>query len=174
MSDGTPRDAAFDAWCRATYPRTLARLRRKRRSLPLHDAQEIVQDAYHKVYEHWTEIENPDGFLWDVTCKLTIDHWRKRQAAPVAPVDWAEEFGTTPAPECDQPETCVEHRHLIGVMKRLSSDDQRVLLMHVHGSTKEEQAEALATTADTARVRLHRAKKRLEQLVTQDEEEAQQ
>jgi RNA polymerase sigma factor (sigma-70 family) len=171
VSDGTPRDAAFDQWCRATYPRTLKRLLNRRRDLSVLDAQEIVQDAYHRVYQNWDRIRDPDGFVWDATKKLTIDHWRKRKSILESPVDASEAFGGKVAPIDGEPEHCVEHSNLLRLINQLPRDYHKVLVMDALGHTTEEQCEALGGVKDgTARVKLSRARKKLEELVKKDEE----
>ena len=170
MSNETPQDSEFDAFYRATYVRTLSRLMYKWSSLSRSDAEEIVQDAYRRVWKGWATVRYPDAYLWTAVGHVTIDHWKKRGSTPEILCEDPGLFTAAAAPASTDPEQYVAVTHILSSFQQLSDADQKVIVMDACGESGEAQAEALGVTPGTARVRLCRARKKVGELIAQDEE----
>ncbi|MER7937903.1 MULTISPECIES: RNA polymerase sigma factor [unclassified Streptomyces] len=172
MSNEAPRtrdEAGFEAFFGERFTPTVFRLMARESRLAQADAEDIVSAAFWETSENWSKIRDPEGYLWDRVAKRHIDFWRKlktREAEHLC--DPAESIATKPAPEGEEPEQCVGVLHLRELIGKLSTDDQRVINMESWGVSHEDVAKALGVTEGTYRVRLHRAKRRLEKLVNEE------
>ncbi|MER6112669.1 RNA polymerase sigma factor [Streptomyces hirsutus] len=171
MSDEVPRtEEEFASFFKDSYNPTVRRLMAREARLLQADAEAIVALAFHETSVQWREVRDPGGFLWDRVVKRLIDHWRKQRTTPEIPCDTSERIFVRPAPMDGEPERCVERMHVNMLIDELSPLDQQAIRLDLDGATSAELAEALGTTANAARVRLHRAKARLAKLVDREAE----
>ncbi|MFF0205850.1 RNA polymerase sigma factor [Streptomyces sp. NPDC005017] len=171
MSDEAPeRPDEFAAFYRASYGRTLRRLIKKGQ-ISQHDAEDILSIAYAETARQWCNIRDPHGYLWDRVCKRFLDYWRKRkQQGREALCDPSGEISVLPESAASRPEGCVELARLYELIAQLPADDQLLILMDAYGYSKEDQATKLNVSPGAVRVRLCRAKKKLDALVEKDRE----
>ncbi|MFJ5064623.1 RNA polymerase sigma factor [Streptomyces nigra] len=171
MSDEAPRtEEEFDAFFKDSYTPTVRRLMGRETRLTQADADAIVARAFHETYMRWSEVRDPQGYLWDRVVKRLIDHWRKQQATREVLCDTSERIFVRPAPMDGEPERCMDRMHVEKLIDELSPRDQRAIRLDLAGATSAQLAEALGTTENTARVCLHRAKTRLAKLVDREAE----
>ncbi|WP_307680591.1 RNA polymerase sigma factor [Streptomyces sp. V4I2] len=136
------------------------------------DAEDVLSVAYTETSRAWDDIVDPEGFLWDRVSKRFLDHVRKqKQRDQEFLCDPSEKIAHVPAPVDGEPEGCVGLIRLAELITQLPPDDQKVIVMDACGDSKEDQAVALSTSPGAARVRLSRAKKKLDVLVKKDAEE---
>jgi RNA polymerase sigma factor (sigma-70 family) len=160
----------FRSFFRARYNPTVRRLMAREPRLSQADAEEIVSTAFNETSRWWSTVRDPEAFLWDRVSKRNVDFWRKQQTLQEFPCEISETIIAKTAPKDGEPEHCVDLLRLNELIGELSPDDQRLIAMDYLGATAAEQAEELGTTEGAIRVRLHRAKKRLETLVNREAE----
>ncbi|MEU6258648.1 sigma factor-like helix-turn-helix DNA-binding protein [Streptomyces sp. NPDC047043] len=171
MSNEAPRTMdEFRSFFRTRYNPTVRRLMARESRLAQADAEDVVAAAFQETAQWWTSVRDPEAFLWDRVIKRHVDFWRKQQALREVPCEMSEKIVVQTAPKDGEPEHCVGLLRLNELIGQLSTDDQRVIAMDYFGATAAQQAKELGTTEQAARVRLHRAKKRLQKLVTQETE----
>lgn len=108
------------------------------------------------------------------------DHLRRRGANPVDRAAHGDEFSVTalldalapdapaPAPE-DAPDRHATHECLLDAVRQLPLDGRRILLLHDFGEMPLDQVAAqLGCSVGTAKVRLHRARRRLGEVCRAD------
>ncbi|MFJ1550583.1 RNA polymerase sigma factor [Streptomyces sp. NPDC088246] len=136
------------------------------------DAEDVLSVAYTETSQKWDEIEDPEGFLWDRVCKRFLDHLRReKKRAQELLCDPSEQMAHLPAPARGEPESGVGLARMTELIAQLSPDDQKVIVMDACGESSQDQAVALRTSPGAVRVRLSRAKRKLDILVKKDAEE---
>lgn len=119
-----------------------------------HEAEEIVQDAFLKVWERWAdvgEMADPTGYLYRTAMNL----WRsrgRRAALAVRKVVHA-------APPKDDMEAIEERDAVVRVLARLTPRQRAaIVLVDLLGLTSESAGKALGVRASTVRVLAARAR----------------
>jgi RNA polymerase sigma factor (sigma-70 family) len=124
--------------------------------------EDIVQDvllAIHNKRHTWREDEPVQPWLYAIARYKVIDAFRRDRRASVPIEDMAN---TLPAPEAADP---TEHTDAMRVIGRLEpASAELVLSIMRHGASIRDLALRFGITEGAARVRLHRATKRLGQL----------
>ena len=113
-----------------------------------HEAEEIAQDAFLKLWEHWERVaglEDPTGYLFRTAMNLFRNRRRRallavRRAVRLAPVD-------------DGIAAVEERDAVVRVLGRLTTSQRAALVMtDLLGFTSEEAGAALGVRASTVRV----------------------
>lgn len=155
--------ARFDALYRECARSVIAYLRRRASH---DDALEVAAEVFTVVWRRLDEVPDPAlPWLFGVCRRQLANHRRgaRRRLALV------QRVGQQPAPLVEQPEP-VDGR-LGRALTELSEDDRElVLLIGWEGLSPTEAADVLDILPATARTRLHRARRRLEAAL-QDQEE---
>jgi RNA polymerase sigma-70 factor (ECF subfamily) len=100
-------------------------------------AEDLVQDAFLKLHQHWSEVENPRAWLFRAVRNLALNHLRdhKRETA----LDDAPET-TTDQP--DAPETLGRHE-AVGMLRMLVAEmkpaDRRLIRLKYQHNLKYDQ-----------------------------------
>lgn len=151
----------------------------KRRCLPLHirlyqtafrllgnamDAEDMVQEAYLKLWEKRDELErvaNLEAYCTSLIRNLCIDAFRQKRPEENGPLP--EEWSLT---DKENGETALEIRdetdQLIKLIGRLPEGQRTVMTLHdVEGCSYEEIEETTGYTAINIRVMLSRARKKI-------------
>lgn len=165
---------AFDELVRRTYLDTLAVARRYTGNED--DARDVVQEAYLRAYRGIRSFRGDARFstwMYRITanCAATF-HERRRRHVAAGLDDHAEEL-VDPSPDRD-PElraaAALLRRDIETALRRLPDRLRTVLVLRdVYDLAHEEIAEILGITEGAAKVRLHRARRRLRELVGPDE-----
>ncbi|HET6866718.1 MAG TPA: RNA polymerase sigma factor [Solirubrobacteraceae bacterium] len=129
-----------------------------------HDAEEVVQEALARAWRGRRSCRNPDEPLaWCL--QITRNEAfrlirRQRQRAPVEPLDAGSDVADEQA--LHEPDRTVIRLDVARALKRLSASERvLILLRYEQGLSHPQIAARLDIPEATARVRLHRAQKRL-------------
>ena len=135
-------------------------------------AEDLCQEAYIKAFEAISSLHEPERalpWLYRILKNLSIDRFRSaahRREAPTEDIDVVIDPSTKAADR----DKILEVRELMG---RLDEGDRfLVLAVHLEGHTYKEAAEMAGLTEDAVRLRLHRARKFLLEIVAQGETKA--
>ncbi|WP_426571913.1 RNA polymerase sigma factor [Aquihabitans sp. McL0605] len=136
----------FDAIYREERPGLLRLARVLLRSQPV--AEELVQEAFLRLHDHFGEVHNPAGFLRTVVVRLAItargrDDMERARLALLPPVRH---------PDMEEPDETWE------ALGRLPPERATVLVLRFYEDLGHEQiAEVLGCSAGTVRSRVRRA-----------------
>jgi RNA polymerase sigma-70 factor (ECF subfamily) len=127
-------------------------------------AEDAAQEAFWKAYRalpDYREEQNFGGWLRRIVVRCALDLLRRRR--PEGPLSGAE-----PAPERE--EARIETRsRLVHALAQISAFDRELLLsVKADGRSIGEVAGDLGITAVSARVRLHRARKKLKKILLEE------
>jgi len=141
------------------------------------DAQDLVQEAFIKVWRHWGE-ESPDSFkswIYRVMHNLYMDHLRKRRRTAAASLDIVSDDGESPweqrlaenGPTPFQTAEQTELRQTVAQAIRRLNPDFRVpiVLCDLEGFAYDEIARILGCPIGTVRSRIHRGREQLRRLL---------
>jgi len=150
----------------------------RRMTLSRHDAEDLVQDVCVKVFDHLDEFERmeyPRAWLLRVMYNLFVDSTR---AAVRSPVDMAGTGDDSAEPdhlESDAPrpedEVLREQRiaHVLRAMRCLNAEQCALVAMHdVEGVSVDELSRMTGQPAGTIKSQLHRTRKKLGRLLTNE------
>jgi RNA polymerase sigma factor (sigma-70 family) len=150
-------------WFRGIYARHYPDLVRYglRRLGDIAAAEELAQEVFLVAWRRRWEV--PSGrtlpWLYAVGRRLLANHWRAERAAPPA-----LELGEVPS--ADRHDGVARLLDVRAALARLSGDDQEILrLVGWEQLSVREAALVLGCGAATAKVRLHRARRRLAELL---------
>ncbi|MFF3585005.1 RNA polymerase sigma factor [Streptomyces mirabilis] len=172
MSDEAPRtrdEDEFASFFHTRFNPTVRRLMAREARLPQADAEDIVSAAFREMHRDWSAVRDPEAWIWNRTLLRNIDFWRRQQLRKDAErlTDFSELSSLPSASKDGEPEECINLNHVYELIGKLSPEDQRMITRDYCGVSHEEQAKELGLSPNTFRVRLHRAKRRLEKLVSQ-------
>lgn len=133
-----------------------------------HDAQDITQDAFVRIWENAPEYR-PQGspMAWILTITRNLARMQLRRSARHTDLDEAE-WNAIPA---DLPAVTPEDRHLLQTaLAALSDEERKVILLHaVSGLKHREIAAVLELPLPTVLSKYHRALKKLRAFVKGDD-----
>jgi len=148
-----------------------------------HDAQDAVQEAFASAFRALNKF-NGDAMLSTWLHRIVVNaslvqlrSRRRRSEQPIEPLlprfDHDGEWIDDPATWTDETETILERRDSREMVRRCIErlpDKYRcvLLLRDIEELDTEETARSLATTANTVKVRLHRARQALKALIERD------
>jgi RNA polymerase sigma-70 factor (ECF subfamily) len=174
-------DAAFEMVVQRYGGRMLATARRFLNNE--HDAQDAVQEAFASAFRALDKF-NGDAMLSTWLHRIVVNaslvqlrSRRRRSEQPIEPLlprfDHDGEWIDDPATRTDATETILERRDSREMVRRCIErlpDKYRcvLLLRDIEELDTEETARSLATTANTVKVRLHRARQALKTLIERD------
>jgi RNA polymerase sigma factor (sigma-70 family) len=154
------RDDAFTAFFRAEYPglvRTLYLVTRDKEQ-----ARDVAQEAFIQLFARWRRIshyDRPDAWVRRVGIRMAVRASRREQIRPR--LERELDFATFPKP--------VDLDVLRAVKELPSSQRAAVALFYLEDRPVSEVAEILSCSEMTAKVHLHRARKRLAELIGERE-----
>ena len=154
------RDDAFTAFFRAEYPglvRTLYLVTRDKEQ-----ARDVAQEAFIQLFARWRRIshyDRPDAWVRRVGIRMAVRASRREQIRPR--LERELDFATFPKP--------VDLDVLRAVRELPSSQRAAVALFYLEDRPVSEVAEILSCSEMTAKVHLHRARKRLAELIGERE-----
>ena len=154
------RDAEFTAFFRAEYPglvRTLFLITRDREQ-----ARDLAQEAFAQLFARWRRIsryERPDAWVRRVGIRMAVRASKRERIR--ARLERELDFATFPKP--------VDLDVIRAVDQLPSSQRAAVALFYLEDRPVSEVAIILGCSEMTARVHLHRARKRLAELLEEKE-----
>ena len=138
------------------------------------DTEDVVQDALldaFRLHGH-NPVKNWGALLRHLTTRRAIDRLRKRRFARSLSNDPAA--SDPPSPQSEQPESAAEQQELADRLRRalarLSAREAGVFsLRHFGELSNTEIAETMKISADAVGIALHKARKKLKELLGQPE-----
>jgi RNA polymerase sigma-70 factor (ECF subfamily) len=130
-------------------------------------AQDITQEVFMRYWQSLRKgevLQNERAFLYTIARNLVIDWYRKKKETSLdvimeAGIDFA---GDGPKSITDQ----AEAQEVLAVIGQLEEDDREVLLLRfVEGFSPKEIAEFRKESANVISVRIHRALKKVQELI---------
>ena len=129
-------------------------------------AIDMVQDGYIKTWQHMVagnEIKNLKAFLYQVMNNLIIDYYRKSKSQSL---DSLLEDGYDPSDKSVNIETSAELSLVMRALPQLQKHDREVVVLrHIDGLAVVEIAKLIGESENVVSVRLHRALKKLKEIV---------
>ncbi len=160
LAAGDPRHALLAQQCTEWFERHAAALQRYARQLTDDDAaaEDVVQETFVRLYLHLAS-RRPEptvGWLYTVARRLVVDWHRRGRWVPAANV--------APTPSGSDPAESIARRDYgAWLLDQLPAHERVVVqLFYYEGLSTEAIAQGLGTTANAVRVRLTRARHRLE------------
>ncbi len=133
-------------------------------------AEELVQETFLKAWEYLSkgkQIEQPRAFLYRLLTNLIIDDTRKKKMLSLEAMGTETEPFDPPDNQHIKMEQVVLCNQLTDAMVDLTEEERTIItLRYVSDLEPKEIAEALGTSADVASVRIHRALKKLKDIVS--------
>ncbi|MBI5572330.1 MAG: RNA polymerase sigma factor [Desulfomonile tiedjei] len=133
-------------------------------------ADDLTQETFTRLHEHLGTLRDPSkasSWIFGVAHNLCVDHFRKVRTSPTPDAEnWSQEDiddepGVQKQMERRQMSDCV--RAQIDLLPE--SLRTVILLMDIMNFSQQEAAEILGTTVGNVKVRLHRARKKLKDLL---------
>jgi RNA polymerase sigma factor (sigma-70 family) len=123
-------------------------------------AEEIVQDAFLKLHQHWADIETPRPWLYRATRNLCLNYLRKYQRETLS-----EESDLNPSPN-DKPDEQLGRMEAIGTLRilieELPAKDRELIQLKYHDElTYSNIGKHLELGAGTVGYKLHHLLKQL-------------
>ncbi len=108
-------------------------------------------------------IDNIRAFVYTTAHNLVVDWYRRKKEVSL---EVLAEDGFDPADKCQGPEDDAEFESLLLILNDLSPEDKELVLMrHVEGIKPREIALKMGTDSNTISVRIHRATRRLKDIL---------
>jgi RNA polymerase sigma factor (sigma-70 family) len=129
-------------------------------------ALDMVQDGFTKTWQHLVagnEIKNLKAFLYQVMNNLIIDYYRKSKSLSL---DALMEDGFDSSDKTVNTESSAELALVMRALPQLERHDREVIVFrHIDGLSVGEIAEIIGESENVVSVRLHRALKKLKEVV---------
>ncbi len=129
------------------------------------EAEELVQEALARAYERWDRVsrmDEPAGYVYRIAANLLR---RKRRIRA-----WLPLLGERPGPGADPIDAAESRMDLLAALATLPSDQREtVILVEMFGYDAETAARVFGIKAVSVRVRLHRARRRLREVLGGDD-----
>jgi RNA polymerase sigma-70 factor (ECF subfamily) len=152
----------FDAFYHATNRRLLHQMYAMTGNLA--DAQECVQEAYARAWQHWKSVQqaaDPAAWVRTVAWRIAASRWRKTRNGLKA-------FARNGRPEHTQPPS-PDHVALVSALKEISEDQRRaIVLHHLVGMSVDEVAQEVGAPVGTVKARLSRGRAALAELLREE------
>jgi len=137
------------------------------------EAEDLTQDTFLRAYRHGDSLRDPKavrGWLYRIATHVCLD--RLRQRTPIVFLDSEEEDGRVkpPVSEFPSPLEVSERKETSACVQRcldfLPDKYRAVVLLHeAHSLTAPEIAALLGLTVATVKVRIHRARRKLQKVM---------
>ena len=150
----------------------------RRMTLSPHDAEDLVQEVCIKAFDRLDELEQiefPRAWLLKVMYNKFVDDKRRNARSPVD-LAWTGEESAEPddiASRADQPDDLVDREQhverILRAMRCLNADQCALVAMRdVEGLSIDELCELTGMLAGTIKAQLHRTRKKLGRLLSND------
>jgi RNA polymerase sigma-70 factor, ECF subfamily len=128
----------------------------------LADAEDIVQEAFAKAWQHWGKVSgytDPEGWVRTVAFRHRISVWRKATSRRTA--------HRRHGPPGDEPALSPDYVAIVTALRKIpQAEREAIVLHHIVGLTVDEIAAETGTPAGTIKARLHRGRQHMSVYVT--------
>jgi RNA polymerase sigma-70 factor (ECF subfamily) len=153
----------FAEFYRGTHPGLVAELYAFTGDLA--EAQEIVQDAFIRAWQHWRKVQHydqPRAWVARVAYRLAVSRWRKARTVLTS---WIRHGPAAPVPEPSESSVA-----LATALAQIPEAQRRaVVLHHMAGYSVAEIASIEDVPDGTIKARLSRGRQRLSELLSDQE-----
>lgn len=154
--------AAFDELVRATYPETYTLALRLTSNSE--DAADVVQETYLRAYRNIEKFRGDAQFttwLYRITANCASTQLTKRNRHRHEELDVDAQVDTAPTPDA-RSDAALDQQHLTQALAALPPNLREVIVLRdIYDLPHEAIANELGISVVTAKVRLHRARKKL-------------
>ncbi|MEV6489104.1 SigE family RNA polymerase sigma factor [Actinoplanes sp. NPDC051633] len=130
----------------------------------LADAQDVVQEAYMKAWQHWATVDrydDPDAWLRTVAYRIAVSRWRRVRNRTRAYLRHG--------PDDPVPEPSVTSVAVVQALRRLPDEQRITIAMHyLLGMPVADVARETGVAVGTVKARLHRGRAALAPLLSLD------
>ncbi|GLZ02484.1 SigE family RNA polymerase sigma factor [Actinoplanes sp. NBRC 103695] len=162
MSDA----AGFEEFYQGSRQRVLAFI--YLRTNDLSEAQDVVQEAYMKAWQHWPSIDrhdNPEAWLRLVANRIAMSRWRRMRNRARAYLRHG--------PDDPLPEPSVNTVAVVAALRQLPEEQRTAIAMHyLLGLPVADVARETGAPIGTVKARLHRGRAALAMLMAPEPTEA--
>ncbi len=150
----------FDAFYASSAPRLVRQLHAMTGDLG--DAQDCVQEAFARAWQHWDKVagyDSPEAWVRTIAWRLAVSRFRKARTGRGA----LRRHGVTP----DAPAANADRVALVAALRQIPEAQRRaVVLHHVAGLSVEEVAAETGSPTGTVKARLSRGRAALALLLS--------
>lgn len=137
------------------------------------EAEDLTQDTFLRAYRYGDSLRDPKavrGWLYRIATHVCLDRLRQRKALVSLDSEEGENNRTPPVSDAPSPLDISERKETSACVQRcldfLPDKYRAVILMHeAHSLTAPEIADLLGVTVATVKIRLHRARQGLQQVM---------
>lgn len=138
-------------------------------------AKDLTQEVFIKIWEYVVkggEIENPKAFLYKTANNLIIDNSRKNSKKELSLEELRESGQMINDPVYrDSFQERLEAKDMLKILDKLDSSDKEIVVMrYIDELTPKEIAEISDLSENAVSVRIHRAIKKIRNLINDDSE----
>ena len=137
------------------------------------EAEDLTQDTFLRAYRHGDSLRHPGavrGWLYRIATHMCLDRLRQRKLLISLDSEKDEDRAEAPVSESPSPLEISERKETSACVQRcvdfLPDKYRAVILLHeAHSLTAPEIADLLGVTLTTVKIRLHRARHKLQQVM---------
>ena len=137
------------------------------------EAEDLTQDTFLRAHSRGDSLRDPDavrGWLYRIATHAALDRLRQRKSHPAVEVDEATSHLASAVSASPSVLEAVERKETSACVQRcldfLPDHYRAVILLHqAHGLTAPEIANLLGVSLFTVKIRLHRARQKLQQIM---------
>ena len=123
-------------------------------------ASDATAEAFAQALGRGSEIRDPGAWVWRVAFRVAAGELKRRRGTDHRVPDFADPV--------DQPQPAQE---LLALLSRLPDQQRAAIVLHYYADRPvDDIAEALGVSAATARVHLHRGRRRIRQLLEEEDD----
>ncbi len=157
---------AYDNYADAIFRHCYFRISNRER------AKELMQETFTRAWLHFSrdsrEIENIKAFLYKIANNLIIDEYRKKKESSLE--DLEESGFQLVSNERFDTETKLEAEKIMKLIDQLNENYREVIMMrYIDEFSVKEIAEILKESEDNISVRIHRALKKVKEIIKNNE-----
>jgi len=137
------------------------------------EAEDLTQDTFLRAYRRGDSLRDPEavrGWLYRIATHVCLDRLRQRRPLISLDSEKSEDHVKPPVSESPSPLDLWERKETSACVQRcldfLPDKYRAVILLHeAHSLTAPEIADLLGVTLTTVKIRLHRARRKLQQVM---------
>jgi RNA polymerase sigma-70 factor (ECF subfamily) len=131
----------------------------------VHTAKDVTSETIRIAYEQFDKLRDEQaflGYLFTIAKRVSTNYLKKRLRTPVMDLELIDEL----ASHSIQPDTSTELRLIFDAIDRLKPELRRAfMLFEVSGLSEKEIADIEGISHGNARIRIHRAKNQLKEML---------
>lgn len=131
----------------------------------LADAEDIVQEAYAKAWQHWGKVSgytDPEAWVRTVAFRHRVSVWRKATTRLTA--------HRRHGPPGDEPALSPDYVAIVAALRKIPQAERQAIVLHyIVGLTVEDVADQTGVPAGTIKARLHRGRQHMSEHVADND-----